>query len=123
MDDTQSAARHIRNDREIDGESARIRFAPEVIEAFARLEATVRGSKHFDSDLLVNLQEIAGGKEYTARAALTNMGLIAQEAAEYVNATGDRKAKLALAELFDVLSGMETTRNPVTVVPAKKRTR
>jgi hypothetical protein len=123
MNSKHSAARHIRNDLEVDGESAKIRFAPEVLQAFAQLEGTVRGSKHFDSDLLVNLQELAAGKDFTARAALANMGLIAQEAAEYINATGDKKAKLALAELFDVLSGMETTRNPVTVLAARKRAR
>lgn len=123
MSDQHRAANNILNDLGIDGESARIRFAPEVVKAFAHIEAAVRNSERFDRDRLINLQELAAGKDYTVRAAITNVGLIAQEVTEQVNATGNKKAKLALGELFDVLSGMEEPLKPVTGVASKQRAR
>lgn len=69
----------VRAATEINPDSARVQFGPEVVRSFARLEAMVHGSKHYDPDLLENLQELASGKNPTVHIALTEMGLIAGE--------------------------------------------
>lgn len=116
MNKEHGEGKHVRRSSEIDGESARVRFSPELLRTFTELEAAVRDSKHFDRDLLVNLQELAAGKNYTVRAALTNIGLIAQETTEYIQKTDDERAKLALLDVFDKLMGTRANSKPVTVV-------
>ena len=116
MTDKHAATKHLRRDAEIDGDSATIRFGADVQKSFSALEEIVRNSPHFDKDLLVNLHELASGKCYSVRSAVTNMGYIARETMEYVHATGDNRARVMLGDLLEQVNGFEKGSSDLNVV-------
>jgi hypothetical protein len=70
-----------------------------VARNFARLEACVHDSPHFDSGLLVNLQLLALGKPACLDTVLPEMAQLARETMQHVQATGDARAADALLDL------------------------
>ena len=102
----------------MDAHDVMVRFSPEVVRGFARLEAAVQDSDHFSPEILENLRGYATGKAISVQRALTGIAFVTREAMQHVNATGDEKAKDALADLIDNLLG-----HPATLSIAPGRTR
>ena len=119
------ASKHLRNGTEIDADTATIQFSPVVVRGFARLEAMIHDSPHFDSDLRENLRQLASGKPFPVHMALTEMALITRETMDHVHATGDTRAQQALDELItDVMGvGRDGDSMPVTLIAPKVRNR
>jgi hypothetical protein len=101
----------------MDADSARVRFSPDTARSFARLEAALSDSKHFDAGLLVNLQELAEGKTLSVHRALSEVANITRETMRHITATGDAKAKAALDEVITNLMGLGLDSKPVTILP------
>jgi len=114
--------RHTSGTQKIDAEGVRVQFAPGVVRGFARLEALVHDSPHFDSDLLLNLQDLAAGKPFFIQTALSEMALLTRETMKHVQATGDKRAEEALEELHERLMG-DPDPKTVTVLVPKSRAR
>jgi len=83
-----------------------VEFSPDVTRSFARLEAMVQGSEHFDGDVLLNLQELAAGKTlFSVTDALGTVAQIARETHRHIQATKDTRAEEALQQLTTELCG------------------
>jgi hypothetical protein len=121
MTEKHADSKHVRRETEVDGDSATIKFGADVQKSFSDLEAIVRNSPHFDSDLLVNLQELADGKNYSIRSAITNMGYIAQETMQYMHATGDQSVKALLDNLLEQVNGFDKGSSALTVIVPKRK--
>lgn len=89
--------------KEMDAMNVSVRFSPEVTRKFARLEAFVHGSPHFDSGLLTNLQSLASGKAPCLDEIIPEMAQLASETMRHVEATGDTRAADALSDLTSSL--------------------
>ena len=89
--------------KEMDAMNVSVRFSPEVVRKFARLEAFVHGSQHFDSGLLINLQSLASGKPPTLDLIIPEIAQLASETMRHVQATGDTRAADAFADLTSSL--------------------
>jgi hypothetical protein len=114
--------RHTSGTQKIDAEGVKVQFTPGVVRGFARLEALVHDSLHFDSDLLLNLQDLAAGKPFFIQTALSEMALLTRETMKHVQATGDKRAEEALEELHERLMGDPDPKTVTLLVP-KTRTR
>jgi hypothetical protein len=75
--------------KEMDALNVSVRISPDVARNFARLEAFVHDSPHFDSGLLVNLQSLASGKSPPLAEIIPEMAQLARETMQHVQATGD----------------------------------
>jgi hypothetical protein len=94
---------HMRRVSEIDRNALRIEFSPEMIRAFARLEAAVHKSQHFSPEILANLQESAQGKSVSIDGAFTRIATVVREAMEHFHATGDERTKEAVDDFISQL--------------------
>ena len=115
------AERHAGDTQKFNHEDVKIKFSPDMVRCFARLEAAVHDSQHYDGDLLENLRDLTSGKPCSVQMALTEMSLITEETMKHVQATGDTRAKKALDDLQTCL--MEDKIKPFTVVVTKARGR
>jgi hypothetical protein len=113
--------RHTGGTQKINADMVKVQFTPGVVRSFARLEALVHDSPHFDSDLLLNLQDLAAGKPFFIQTALSEMALITRETMNHVRETGDSRAEKALEELHESLMGSPDPKT-VTVLVPKTRT-
>lgn len=91
--------RHKPKVRKTDAIDVSVKFSPEVARNFARLEAFVHDSPHFDSGLLINLQSLASGKAPSLNEIIPEMAQLARETMQHVQATGDTRAADALLDL------------------------
>jgi hypothetical protein len=92
--------RHKPKFREVNALDVSVKFSPEVARKFARLEAFVHDSPHFDSGLLINLQSLASGKSPCLDEIIPGMAQLASETMRHVQATGDTRAADALSDLI-----------------------
>lgn len=121
-DKNTEPSKHARSISEMDADSVRVQFSPNMRRAFARLEAAVCDSTHFSPEILQNLQEYANGKSLSVQGALTGIAMITSEATGHVNATGDKRAEQALSHLIGQL--MEEGPNPpITLVKSQAKRR
>jgi hypothetical protein len=107
--------------REIDADGVMVRFSPSVLRSFARLEAMVHNSEHYDSDMLLNLQDLTSGKPISLDFALLEMVRLAEQAQNHIHATNDTRAESALDDLCNALAGDAPDKKPVTVLLLKAR--
>lgn len=114
------AGGHRRQVSEIDPGTLRVQFSDDVIRSLNRIEAAVHDSKHFDSDLLVNLQDLTSGKPIPVSYALSEVALITRETMKHVHATGDTKAAEALDQLIAEFIGVDDKTKPVVIVQATR---
>jgi hypothetical protein len=77
----------------IDARGMCVNFSPGLRHAFAGLAAAVHDSEHFDSDMLLTVQEWAGGQSPTVHGMLISLPTIAGEAIRHIAATRDEKAQ------------------------------
>lgn len=93
--------------REIHPDDLLIQFSPEMMRGFARLEAMVNKSDHVKPEILLTLQELAGGWHLILKEALFWVSKIVQETSEHIHATGDERAKEALSNLMRTMWDIE----------------
>jgi hypothetical protein len=86
---------HLRRVGDLDPRIVTIDFAPEVREAFRDLAAALHFSDQVGADMLSIIREWAEGKKPTVQDVMISLPLMAQEAWEHINATGDKNAKAA----------------------------
>jgi hypothetical protein len=106
-----------------DADVVKVQFSPEVRKAFADLESAVSGSRHFDRDILMNLQDYAKGEPLSVHGAITGMAHVARETMKHVHETGDENAKRALDNLIVKLIGMNDKSKPISVIPSLSKGR
>jgi hypothetical protein len=106
-----------------DADVVKVQFSPEVRKAFAELESAVRGSRHFDGDIMLNLQDYAKGEPLSVHGAITGMAHVARETMKHVHETGDENARRALDNLIVKLIGMNDKSKPISLAqsPGKGR--
>ena len=97
---------------ELEADSVLVTYSPAVLRGFARIEAAVHNSQHFDSDILQNLQGYTGGESRTVQDALTGVALITEQTMRHINATGDKAAEEALDDLTCTLLGLNPSDGP-----------
>jgi hypothetical protein len=106
MTEEAGVTKRLRRNTEIDADLAKVQFSPEVVAGFARLEALVHDSPHFNPEIRENLRDLASGKTFDVHLALTEMALIAQNTMRHVTATGDTRAEQALDDPTSDMMGV-----------------
>jgi hypothetical protein len=97
------------------GNDLRVRFSPEVLRQFARLEAAVHDSPHFGPEMLLILRDLAEGKATDVRSTLLGVAAVVQETGRHIRETGDKKADETLEALIEEFSNIGEGREPITV--------
>lgn len=105
-----------------DAETLRVQFSPEMTQQFARLEAMVHDSNHFESEILDELQDRAAGKPISVKNTILSVAAIVQETMRHVAATGDTRAEEQLGHLVSELVGGRDS-HPVAVIGPKAAVR
>jgi hypothetical protein len=99
--DTKRHTGHTQRATEIDQSTITLKFSEDVLRAMRRLEAAVHGSKHFDSDLLQNLERLTSGEPIPVDHAVSEIALITKETMKHIHATGDKLAERAFQDFLD----------------------
>ncbi len=117
MDDISCHSNKLRQDAASDAQAIKLRFSPELLRSFARLEAAVHKSEHFDPEALTTLQDYEDAKPRTIESTLSWIAIITKETMKHVNATGDSKAEEALNDVIRGLGERSSSlEQPITVV-------
>lgn len=110
------AGDHSRKLTEFQPDELRVHFSPELKRNFARLEAAVCESEHFDGAMLRVLQDLAEGKPTTVRSTIIAIAAVVQETGNHIRATGDEKAEELLSTIIDGMMPLKDGPEPITVV-------
>jgi hypothetical protein len=100
-----------------DESDIQVRYSPKMRRAFARIEAAVHNSEHFDEGILENLELFTEDRPWSLQDVLNAIATVVHCTMEHVAATHDAKAREALTEFLVVL-GDEP---PVKIMQKRER--
>ena len=90
---------HAHKAAEVEARDIKVQLSPAVTSAFSDLEQAVRGSEHFDGDIIRIVQDYAAGKTKSVHDVLIGLPAIAMETMKHVRATGDKRAEQAWEDI------------------------
>jgi hypothetical protein len=86
-------------ERELEARNLRVRFSPEVQDAFRSIAVAARDSQHFDPDIYEIVRDWSGDKPISVHDFMIAIGPICRELMAHISATRDESMVRAWDEL------------------------
>ena len=83
--------------------AVRVHFSDQVRQAFADLEAAVHFSDHFQSQILLVVQDFANRADVGVGEVIYSLPSIAEQTFRHIHATGDERSRTAWREVCEAL--------------------